>query len=124
MALQVGGVSDETVKYGREFCGSSTQEWLFWQGLEAIVQVNCRPILSSERVPHIKKPAIVGQKTKIWSWAPDGSPTPRQTRRLTVGRKLTSTSTSAFKGLLTLTYNIHKKKRKLKAVNILKLCCD
>jgi hypothetical protein len=27
---------------------------------------------------------------KIWSWAPDGSPTPRQTGRLTVGRKLTS----------------------------------
>jgi hypothetical protein len=23
-ALQVGGVSDETVKYGREFCGTST----------------------------------------------------------------------------------------------------
>jgi hypothetical protein len=22
--LQVGGVSDETVKYGREFCGTST----------------------------------------------------------------------------------------------------
>jgi hypothetical protein len=49
-------------------------------------------ILSSERVPHFKKPAIVRQKTKIWSWAPDGSPTPRQTGRLTVGLKLTSTS--------------------------------
>jgi hypothetical protein len=24
MALQVGGVSDETVKYGHEFCGTST----------------------------------------------------------------------------------------------------
>jgi hypothetical protein len=24
LVLQVGGVSDETVKYGREFCGSST----------------------------------------------------------------------------------------------------
>jgi hypothetical protein len=45
-------------------------------------------------VPNIKKSAIVRQKTKIWSWAPDGSPTPRQTGRLTVGRKLTSTSTS------------------------------
>jgi hypothetical protein len=33
------------------------------------------------------------QKTKIWSWAPDGSQTPRYTGRLTVGRKLTSTST-------------------------------
>jgi hypothetical protein len=26
LALQVGGVSDETVKYGREFCGTWTQE--------------------------------------------------------------------------------------------------
>jgi hypothetical protein len=25
LALQVGGVSHETVKYGREFCGTSTQ---------------------------------------------------------------------------------------------------
>jgi hypothetical protein len=38
LALQVGGVSDETVKYGREFCWISTQESLFWQGPEAIVQ--------------------------------------------------------------------------------------
>jgi hypothetical protein len=26
LALQVGGVSNEIVKYGREFCGNSTQE--------------------------------------------------------------------------------------------------
>jgi hypothetical protein len=26
LALQVEGVSDETVKYGREFCGTSTEE--------------------------------------------------------------------------------------------------
>jgi hypothetical protein len=25
LALQVGGVSNETVKYGREFCGTSTK---------------------------------------------------------------------------------------------------
>jgi hypothetical protein len=36
--LGVGGVSDETVKYDREFCGTSAQEWLLWQGPEAIVQ--------------------------------------------------------------------------------------
>jgi hypothetical protein len=64
LALQVGRVSNETVKYGREFCGTSTEEWLLWQGLEAIVQVNYRPILSSEKVPHIKKPVIVRQKKK------------------------------------------------------------
>jgi hypothetical protein len=38
LALQVGGVSDETVKYGREFWGNSAQEWLLWQGPDAIVQ--------------------------------------------------------------------------------------
>jgi hypothetical protein len=38
LALQVGGVSDETVKYGREFCGTSAQMRLLWQGPEAIVQ--------------------------------------------------------------------------------------
>jgi hypothetical protein len=53
LALQVGVVSDETVKYGREFCGISIQESLHLQGPEAIVLVNYRPILSSERVPHI-----------------------------------------------------------------------
>jgi hypothetical protein len=26
LALQVGGVSDEAVKYGRDFCGTWTQE--------------------------------------------------------------------------------------------------
>jgi hypothetical protein len=38
LALQVGEVSSETVKYGREFCVTSTQEKLLWQGPEAIVQ--------------------------------------------------------------------------------------
>jgi hypothetical protein len=84
------GVSNEAVKYGREFCGTSTQELLLWQGPEAIVQVNYRPILSSERVPHIKKPAIVKEIKEIWSWDPDGIPAPRQIDRLTAGRKLTS----------------------------------
>jgi hypothetical protein len=95
LALQVGGVSNETVKYGHEFCGTSTQESLLWQGPEAIVQVNYRTILLSERVPHFKKPAIV-RKKKIWSWAPDGSLTPRQTGQLTVSHKLTSISTSTW----------------------------
>jgi hypothetical protein len=61
LALQVRRVSNETEKYGREFCGTSALEWLLWQGPEAMEQVNYRPILSSERVPHIKKPAIVRQ---------------------------------------------------------------
>jgi hypothetical protein len=83
----LGGASNETVKYGREFWGTSTQVWLLCKGPEAIVRVNYRPVLSSERVPNIKKSATVRQKTKIWSWTPDGTPTPRQTGRLTVGRK-------------------------------------
>jgi hypothetical protein len=38
LTLQVGGVSNETVKYGLEFCGTSTQEWLLWQGPESFIQ--------------------------------------------------------------------------------------
>jgi hypothetical protein len=65
-----------------------------WQDPEAIVWVNYRSILSSERALYIKKPAIVKQKTKIWSLAPDGSMTPRQTVWLTICHNLTSTSTT------------------------------
>jgi hypothetical protein len=56
LALEVGGVSDETVKYGCEFCRTST---LLWQGPEAIVQVNYRPVLSSERALQNNKAATV-----------------------------------------------------------------
>jgi hypothetical protein len=76
LALDVAGFSTERAKYDREFCGTSTREWLFWQGPEEIVQVNYRPILSSEKVSHIKKTAIVKQ-AKIWSWSPDRKPTIR-----------------------------------------------
>jgi hypothetical protein len=65
LVLQVGRVSNETVKYSCEFSWTSTQGSLLWQGPEAIVQVNYKSSLSSERVPHIKKPAICRQKTKI-----------------------------------------------------------
>jgi hypothetical protein len=46
-------------KIWSEFCGTWSREWLLWQGPGASVLVNYRSILSSERVPHIKKPAIV-----------------------------------------------------------------
>jgi hypothetical protein len=54
-------------------------------------------------VPRLHKELIVcrtfvKQKIKIWSWARDGSPTPRQTGRLIVGHNLTSTSTILFLG--------------------------
>jgi hypothetical protein len=45
-------------------------------------------------VPHIKKPAIVREIKEIWSWDPDGIPAPRKAGWLTVGHKLTSTSTT------------------------------
>jgi hypothetical protein len=44
-------------KYGRQSQGTRTQEWLSWLGPEAIV--NDRPVLSSERAPHVNKPATV-----------------------------------------------------------------
>jgi hypothetical protein len=42
-----------------EFCRTSTQEWLLWQGPEAIVQVNYRPVLSSEKALQNNKAATV-----------------------------------------------------------------
>jgi hypothetical protein len=60
----VGGVEkksleSERVNYGHESHGSRTRKYLHWQGPGAIV--NDRPVLSSERAPHINKPATVWQ---------------------------------------------------------------
>jgi hypothetical protein len=47
---------------------------VLWQGPEAIALVNYRPILSSERAPHIKKPATVRQERNLVmrsTWGPD-----------------------------------------------------
>jgi hypothetical protein len=52
-----GSLESETVKYGRESQGIRTRELLSWQGPAAIL--NDRSGLSSERVPHIRKPATV-----------------------------------------------------------------
>jgi hypothetical protein len=53
-----GSLESETVNYGHESHGSRTRKCLLhWQGPAAIV--NDRPVLSSERAPHINKPAIV-----------------------------------------------------------------
>jgi hypothetical protein len=78
-----GGVSDETVKYGREFCGTWTQEWL-----QLYSKLQTRPLVGEGATN--QETSNRQTEKKIWSWAPDGSPTPRQTGRLTVGRKLTS----------------------------------
>jgi hypothetical protein len=47
----------KSVKYGRESQGARTREWLRWLGPAAIV--TDRPVLSSERAPHINKPATI-----------------------------------------------------------------
>jgi hypothetical protein len=54
---EMGSLKSETVKYGRKSQGARTREWLRWLGPAAIV--NDRPVLSSERAPHIDKPATV-----------------------------------------------------------------
>jgi hypothetical protein len=52
-----GNLESETVKYDRESHGTRTREWLCWRGPAAIVID--RPVLSSERAPHISKHATV-----------------------------------------------------------------
>jgi hypothetical protein len=47
----------ETVSYGHESHGSRTYNFLRWRGPEAII--NDRPVLSSERAPHINETATV-----------------------------------------------------------------
>jgi hypothetical protein len=54
-----GSHESETVKYGREYHGTCTRDWLRWRGPAAIL--NGRPVLLSERAPHINKPATVWQ---------------------------------------------------------------
>jgi hypothetical protein len=53
-----GSLESETVKYG-ESHGTRIRKWLRWRGPAAIV--NDRPVPSSEKAPHINKPAIVWQ---------------------------------------------------------------
>jgi hypothetical protein len=50
----VGGDETERVNYGRESHGTRTRDRLRWRGPAAIV--NDRPVLLSERAPHINKP--------------------------------------------------------------------
>jgi hypothetical protein len=52
-----GILESERVNYGHESHGSRTRNCLHWRGPGAII--NDRPVLSSERAPHINKPATV-----------------------------------------------------------------
>jgi hypothetical protein len=56
--------------------------------------VHYRPVLSSERKQTRNCLKEISRRKKNWSRVLDGCLTPRQAGRLTVGRKLTSTSTS------------------------------
>jgi hypothetical protein len=80
-----GSLEPEPVKYGHESHGTQTRKWLRSRGPHATV--NDRPVLLSERAPHINKPTTVWL-IKIWSQAPDGCFIPRQTGRLAVGRNI------------------------------------
>jgi hypothetical protein len=75
----VSTVSNETVRYGLKLDATWTPKWRCWQGPVALVQVNYRPVLSSERAPHTKKPQmsednIRGEKENLVAgprWRPD-----------------------------------------------------
>jgi hypothetical protein len=60
----------ETVKYGHEYRGTRTREWLRWRGPTAIV--NNRPVISSERASYINKLATLWQKSESGPGPPDG----------------------------------------------------
>jgi hypothetical protein len=84
LALQVGGVSNERVSYGLLVLRDLDLRVTALARPRAIVRVNYRYILSSERVLNIRNPTIVRQKNdlvKSSRWEPDTK----------TGRNLTST---------------------------------
>jgi hypothetical protein len=54
-----GSLESETVKYDHGFYGTGTRKWLRCRGPAEIL--NDRPVLWSERVPQINKPANIRQ---------------------------------------------------------------
>jgi hypothetical protein len=54
-----GSLESERVNYGHKSHGIRTWKWMRWRRQTALV--NDRPVLSSERAPHINKPATVWQ---------------------------------------------------------------
>jgi hypothetical protein len=90
LALQVGGISDETVKYGYGFWATRTIEWLH-------CKLQTRPLVR-ERDPTDTKPQMLDSNiptgNNIWSQVPQGYSIPRHINWLTVIRKVTSTSIS------------------------------
>jgi hypothetical protein len=67
-------VSNGSARYGLKFRGTWTREWQRWQGPLALVRVNLKPILSSERAALTKKQQIssdnfCGWEKKTGSWS-------------------------------------------------------
>jgi hypothetical protein len=59
---EMGSLKSETVKYGRKYKGTRTQERLRWQGPAAYIKD--RPGLSSERAPHKKQDCNCQESSK------------------------------------------------------------
>jgi hypothetical protein len=99
--FHVQRVSNEKVKCGSDFCRTWTRDLPLVRP-----RSNCtstyRPI--RDGIPQqntTKCPTVI----KIWSWDPDGCPTPRQINRLTTRHNITSTT------LMTAVHLIQYKKR-------------
>jgi hypothetical protein len=58
-----GSLESETVKCGRESHGTPIREWVCWRG-PAVIVID-RPVLSSERAPHINEPATDSNKDLV-----------------------------------------------------------
>jgi hypothetical protein len=72
-----GSLKSETVKYGREYQGTRTQERLRWQGPAAYTKD--RPVLSSGRAPHKKQDRNCQESNKYLVMSPRWGSTPRFT---------------------------------------------
>jgi hypothetical protein len=88
---EMGSLKSETVKYGREYQGTRTQERLRWQGPAAYIKD--RLGLSSERAPHKKQDRNCQESNKYLVMGPRLGSTPRFTDCLTVNCNVTLTLT-------------------------------
>jgi hypothetical protein len=71
-----GRLESETVKYGREYHGTRTRQWMRWRGPATIL--NDRSILSSERMLYKDYNRRCSIEKKFWPWVSRGS-APRRT---------------------------------------------
>jgi hypothetical protein len=83
-----GSLKTETVKYGRGFQGTWTQERLHWRG--PVAYTKDRPVVSSEKAPH-KNKTVTSSSNKYLVMSPRWGYTPRLTCWPTVSRNVTLT---------------------------------